>query len=198
MHKRQPISDPVSREAGVPETSNRVEIELRTFQHEDFETLFEIDQACYESDTAYSRSDLRAYLGFLGAECVVAELKGSATAKGDHRGTGTAGTRAADRIIGFCISAHREREGYIITIDVLKEYRRNGIGSMLLDQVERRLANAGVRRVGLETATENAAGVAFWRKHGYRTRGVRKGYYPRGRDAYSMTKQIADSEAGKS
>jgi ribosomal protein S18 acetylase RimI-like enzyme len=47
-----------------------------------------------------------------------------------------------------------------------------------------------VREVGLETATDNESVVAFWQKHGYRTRGVRKRYYPGGRDAYAMTKTL--------
>jgi ribosomal protein S18 acetylase RimI-like enzyme len=169
--------------SGIP-----VDVTLRTYQQEDFEALYEIDQACYDRDTAYSRSDLRAYLGFLGSECVVAEVKQSALEKHNESGTG-------NRIVGFCISAHRGAEGYVITMDIIEEYRRRKIGSALLREVERRLANAGVRWVGLETATDNPAAVAFWQKHGYRARGVRKGYYPRGRDAYSMAKQIAALKA---
>jgi ribosomal protein S18 acetylase RimI-like enzyme len=48
-----------------------------------------------------------------------------------------------------------------------------------------------VREIALETATDNEAGIAFWKKHAYRNRGVRKGYYPGGRDAYSMVKELA-------
>lgn len=212
-----------------PDLGAKLQIELRTYQPDDFETLYQIDQVCYAQDTAYSRSDLRAYLGFLGSECVVAEIKssggggklrnemqnrtGGKWGKGGsgsevqvvrRRGAKVQGHRDAklvaqtnDAIAGFCISAHRDREGYIITMDVLEKYRRSGIGSLLLQEVERRLAETGVRRVGLETATDNEPAVAFWQKHGYRTRGVRKGYYPHGGDAYSMTKQIADSHPGK-
>ena len=164
-----------------------VKITLRTYQPEDFERLYEIDQACYDRDVAYSRPDLRAYLGFLGSECVVAEVKRGVREKD---GKGDSGNQNDSRIVGFCISARRGADGYIITMDVLEEYRRKKIGSALVDEVERRLAQAGVTWVGLETAIDNPAAVAFWQKHGYRTRGVRKGYYPRGRDAYSMMKQI--------
>jgi len=167
-----------------------VNIALRTYRPEDFESLYEIDQACYAKDVAYSRSDLRAYLGFLGSECVVAEVKGRTREKDRQGGSEN---RSDVRIAGFCLSAHRGPEGHIITIDVLEDYRRKKIGTALLKEVEHRLANAGVRLVELETATDNKAAVAFWQKHGYRTRGVRKGYYPRGRDAYSMTKRVAGS-----
>ncbi len=152
--------------------SAAVKITLRTYSATDFETLYKIDQACYPPDTAYSRSDMRAYLGLAGAECVVAEVD------------------KPKKVAGFCISARREKDGYIVTMDVLEEYRRLGIATALLAEIEKRLAANGVVRVGLETATDNQAGVAFWQKHGYRTRGVRKGYYPGRRDAHAMTKNI--------
>ncbi|MGH9686093.1 MAG: GNAT family N-acetyltransferase, partial [Candidatus Acidiferrales bacterium] len=90
--------------------------------------------------------------------------------------------------------AHKVSWGYIITMDVLSNYRRHGIGSMLLIEAERRLISAGVRQVGLETATNNSPAIAFWQKHGYRKSGVRKNYYPGGRDAYTMAKRLAAGE----
>ncbi len=33
--------------------------------------------------------------------------------------------------VGFCLTAHRENRGHIITIDVLEAYRRHKIGSRL-------------------------------------------------------------------
>jgi [ribosomal protein S18]-alanine N-acetyltransferase len=153
-----------------------VKIALRSYTPEDFDTLYEIDQACYEPAIAYSKRELRNYLRFPGGDCVIAEAAG--------------GT-----IAGFCMSAHQGARGYIITIDVLAEFRRHGVGSLLLAEVERRLAAHGVNEVGLETATDNESAIAFWQKHGYRTRGVWKGYYPGGRDAFAMTKALARSAA---
>ncbi|MFZ3216649.1 MAG: N-acetyltransferase [Candidatus Acidiferrales bacterium] len=150
-------------------------ITLRNFRPEDFEALYEIDQACYEEEIAYSRRELRAYLRFSGSDCVVAE--------------------AADRVAGFCISARRDASGYIVTIDVLPEFRRHRVGSLLLEEIERRLAESGVSEVGLETATENDSAVAFWKKHGYRNRGIKKDYYPGGRHAFAMTKTLQPRES---
>jgi ribosomal protein S18 acetylase RimI-like enzyme len=162
---------------------------LRTYRAADFETVYQIDQACYPPDTAYSRADMRAYLGLVGAECVVAEVSedGASVQKRKRAQSGA----TPKKIAGFCISAWRDTEGYIVTMDVLEQYRRLGIATALLAEIEKRLAANGVLRVGLETATDNQAGVAFWQKHGYRTRGVRKGYYPGRRDAHAMTKNIA-------
>lgn len=146
-------------------------IALRPYSPEDFESLYEIDQACYATGIAYSRPELRAYLRFPNADCLIATIRG--------------------KPVGFCLTAYREARGHIITIDVLEAYRRHKIGSRLLEAVESRLAKSGVREVILETATENHSAIAFWEKHGYRTRGIWKGYYPGGRDAYAMIKSIA-------
>ena len=146
-------------------------ISLRPYTPEDFEALYEIDQACYAPGIAYSRPELRAYLRFANADCLIAAIRGKA--------------------VGFCLTAYRETRGHIITIDVLEAYRRHKIGSRLLEAVESRLAKSGVGEVILETATENHSAIAFWEKHGYRTRGIWKRYYPGGRDAYAMIKSIA-------
>ena len=84
----------------------------------------------------------------------------------------------------------RDDEGYIITMDVLAAHRRQGVATALLAEAERRLAENGVSEVGLETATDNDSAIAFWQKHGYRKLGVRKHYYPGGRDAFSMSKPL--------
>ena len=156
----------------APKTARQAaKVSLRPYTPEDFEALYEIDQACYAPGIAYSRPELRAYLRFPNADCLIAVMRG--------------------KPVGFCLTAYRETRGHIITIDVLESFRRHKIGSRLLEAVESRLAESGVNEVILETATENHSAIAFWEKHGYRTRGIWKGYYPGGRDAYAMIKSIA-------
>lgn len=148
---------------------------LRSYSPEDFERLYAIDHVCYEPAIAYSRRELRNYLRFPGAHSVIAE--------------------AETKVIGFCLSAHENEWGYIITMDVLAEYRRQGIATALLREAERRLAAQGVREVALETATDNETAIAFWQKHGYRSVGLREGYYPGGRNAFSMIKSLRTTTA---
>lgn len=140
----------------------------------DFDTLCEIDKACYEPAIAYSKREMRAYMKYPGAECIVAE-------------TDAVNPHSA----GFCLTALHAGVGYVITIDVLTEFRRQGVGHMLIAEAEERLAVRGARMVALETATDNVSAIAFWRKHGYRERGIHKNYYPNGRDAYAMTKTLS-------
>jgi ribosomal protein S18 acetylase RimI-like enzyme len=105
-----------------------------------------------------------------GASCVVAETSGV--------------------VVGFILGESDGKRGHVITIDVLEHARRRGIGTALLDTLERSLATHGVREVALETATANDAAVAFWKRHGYRTVGVLKRYYSGRSDAYSMQKLL--------
>jgi [ribosomal protein S18]-alanine N-acetyltransferase len=151
---------------------------LRGYTPADFETLYEIDQLCYKPTVAYSRRELRNYLRFPGADCVLAEAE-PRTKSGKSS------------VAGFCVTARQNDRGQIITIDVLKAYRRSGAGTLLLTEAERRLAANGAIEVGLDTAVDNTAAIGFWQKHGYRILGVRKGYYPDGIDAYAMTKKIS-------
>jgi [ribosomal protein S18]-alanine N-acetyltransferase len=150
---------------------------LRAYRSSDFEVLYQVDRQCYVPQIAYTRGDLRQYLRHPGAACVVAEADG--------------------KIVGFCIAASKQGYGYIITMDVLENYRRHGIASALLTDIEEKLSGQGARVIGLETATDNEAGIAFWERHGYRKRRVRKGYYPGGRDAYTMSKDLGASPAGR-
>jgi [ribosomal protein S18]-alanine N-acetyltransferase len=147
---------------------------LRDYSPSDLETLYAIDQACYPRGIAYSRRMLRWYLSRRGAFCIVAQ--------------GAAADKAT--MPGFVIAEAHGAEGYIVTIDVAKAYRRSGIGTALLRETEGRLAAMGVHYIGLQTATNNEAGVAFWRRHGYRDVGIARGYYLGRIDAYLMKKTL--------
>lgn len=155
-----------------------MDFNLRDYSPSDFEALYRIDQVCYQPGIAYSRHMLRWYLNQRGSFCIVAEAT---------RATGT-------DIAGFIVAQAQRAEAYIVTIDVLESDRRSGAGSALLKKTESRLAQMGVRYVGLQTATNNQAGVAFWHRHSYRSFGVARGYYLGRIDAYEMFKDLQATE----
>jgi [ribosomal protein S18]-alanine N-acetyltransferase len=156
-------------------------IALTFYSRGDFETLYAIDQSCYPRGIAYSRATLREFIAMPGSRCIVARV-----ASGDD-------TIVAGFIIGEAVRA----VAHIITLDVVKEQRRHRIGSALLQALEDDFARSGARQVELETATENAAGVAFWQGHGYRKTGVLRGYYLGRLDAWKMRKTLAAPAPGK-
>ena len=159
---------------------------LREAREADFEALYAIDQVCYSPAIAYTREELRWYLGMRGAECVVAEIR-----------TQSAGPAARLRIAGFVVSVSRNAHGHIVTIDVLETYRRAGVGTALLERVELTMAKRGVTDVWLETATNNEAAIAFWKKHGYRSHRRLTHYYADGVDAFSMSKSLGGSASAE-
>jgi ribosomal-protein-alanine N-acetyltransferase len=159
---------------------------LRLYRPDDFERLFEIDRACYPPGIAYSRRMLRSFLEWPGTECIVAEVE-SAEA--------SAAPAAASAIAAFIVTESDALRGHILTIDVLDAHRRRGLGSALLRRAEQSLFSRGVRTIELETATDNKTAVAFWQKHGYRTRGLLKRYYLGRDDAFAMTKKLTKTHS---
>jgi ribosomal-protein-alanine N-acetyltransferase len=158
-----------------------VEFTLRDFRPEDFETLWEIDQKCFVAGIAYSRRELSAYMRRRGALTIVAE------ARGPRGQTGPGSTATA----GFIVAeSNRRRAGHIITIDVLPEHRRSGLGSKLLAATEGRLRAMACRSVQLEAAVNNASAIAFYKRHHYDIVGTIPRYYPGGLNAFVLHKEL--------
>jgi ribosomal-protein-alanine N-acetyltransferase len=143
---------------------------MRSYRASDFETLYRIDRVCFPEGIAYGRFEMKVYLRAEGSYCLLAEMGGN--------------------VAGFILAELAPDEGHIITLDVLEEYRRQGIGSLLLDAAEKEAAARGGERMVLETATTNKAAIALWRKHGYRQLGTIEDYYGRGRNAFRMGKEL--------
>lgn len=143
---------------------------IRDYAPGELDVLYQIDQECYPRGIAYSRRTLKWFLALPGAECLVAESDGA--------------------IAGFILTETAGAQAHIITIDVLAEHRRSGMGTTLLREAEQRFQARGVREVHLETAHDNAPAIAFWHKHGYRTCGVLRNYYLDRIDALAMMKNL--------
>ena len=150
-----------------------VSFHLRDYQSEDFDTLWKIDQQCFAPGIAYSRFELKIYLRRRTSFSVIAELD-------------------SGLIAGFVVAeTGRRRAGHIITIDVLPDTRRLGIGSKLLQAAETRLCAAGSERVALETAVDNASAIAFYKRQGYFLVKTIPRYYSNSVDALVMHKDLA-------
>jgi ribosomal-protein-alanine N-acetyltransferase len=158
-----------------------VSFRTRDFCRADFETVWRIDQACFDPELAYSRSELAFYMRRPGAFTLVAESEG-----GDVSGNGS----TERRTIGFVVAEARGKAGHIITIDVVAEARRAGIGSGLLLAAEKRLQQAGAVVVHLETPVNNVPAIRFYKKKGYFVEKTVAGYYSNQMDALVMRKEL--------
>ena len=167
-------------------------VSVRVYEPADFEALHALDRACYPPRIAYSGQMLREYLEEPGAVCLVAKSAAAMGAANSGKGGTTSPAEIGAQVAGFVIANVAAPEGHIITLDVGQARRREGIGSALLAAAEGMLAALGVRKVFLETATNNEAGIAFWRHHGYVSFRVIRAYYPGGLDAFQMSKTLAE------
>lgn len=145
-----------------------------------------MDQICFDPQLAYSRPELATYIGRAGAFTLVAESE-SEVDEADRKGQGPGG------IVGFIVAEARRRIGHIVTIDVLPEIRRSGIGSSLLAGAEDRLRQAGATVVELETAVNNAAAIQFYKRKEYFVEKTVPGYYSNHLDALVMRKDLVGS-----
>lgn len=152
-------------------------ITLRSYEPHDFAALHRLDQACFPPGISYSKTTLRYFLTLPSADCVIAEESG--------------------RIVGFAVSEENPPLAHIITLDVTEKHRRLGVGTALLQQLESNLAARGVRSILLETANDNEAAVAFWKRYGYRIEAKLKRYYLGRIDAYEMRKILPRAPQAK-
>jgi [ribosomal protein S18]-alanine N-acetyltransferase len=164
---------------GSPAYNGDVSFRMRDFRQADFETLWRIDQACFDPQLAYSRMELTLYMRRPGAFTLVAETEGD-------EGPGSAGPR----IIGFIVAEAQRKSGHIVTIDVIAAARREGVGSRLLLEAEKRIKQAGAMLVELETPVNNASAIRFYKTMGYFVERTVTGYYSNQVDALVMRKEL--------
>lgn len=169
--------------------NDRVMFRVRAYQKADFETLWRIDQACFEPRLAYSRFELAVYMRRPGAFTLVAET-------GTQRNEPGNGNRSGP-VLGFIVAEYRRRTGHIITIDVVKEARRSGIGSALLHAAEEQLQKTGALAVELETPVNNETAIRFYKGMGYFVEKTVSGYYSNQLDALVMRKELVAVAGGK-
>ena len=80
-------------------------------------------------------------------------------------------------------------EGGITNVAVLPEYRRQGIGSMLITEMIKTAETLKLDLLTLEVRKSNIAAQHLYSKFGFEIIGERKRYYSdNGEDAYIMTK----------
>ena len=144
---------------------------LRPFRGADLDTLTAIDQDCFPPGISYTRAELVGFMGQRNAKTWVAE--------------------AGEEIVGFVVAERQLRQvGHIITIDVIKSWRRRGVGARLMEAVEDWVRQQGLRLVHLETAADNLPAQRFYQARGYEQIETLKDYYARGLDAWLMAKKL--------
>ncbi len=73
-------------------------------------------------------------------------------------------------IIGCILCGHDGRRAYIYHAAVAENYRRKGIGSLLLKQVYDSLEKEGINKAALVVFSNNTIGNSFWKNQGWEKR----------------------------
>ena len=79
-------------------------------------------------------------------------------------------------IVGIILSGHDGRRGYIYHAAVNINFRKQGIGTKLLEAAYKSLKDEGINKVGLVVFKTNAIGNSFWKSSGWEER-VDLSYY---------------------
>ncbi len=188
-----------------------MEFTLRPYRAADFDRLWQIDQTCFAPAIAYSQMELFGFITRRNAITLVAEAaatdqngghQAGRTSPGEevhppHPGKGSRNGAPRPQsfdegaIAGFAIAQPYRKHGRILTLDVLPEARRSGLGSTLLRECEARLRKRGCTEIYLETTVDNEPALKLYHKLGYRILRTLPGYYhASGLDAFLLGKEL--------
>lgn len=151
-------------------------ISLREYREGDLAEMTRVDDLCFAADFRFDQASMEAFAEARNAVAVMAE---------------TSGGEMAGFVIAHLEPAAAGLRGYIVTLDVLPEYRHSGLGTRLIGQVERRVQLAGARWMDLHVFTGNDGAIRFYERVGYERIGRKERFYgAAGLDAFVYRKAL--------
>jgi len=140
---------------------------IREYHPADAQRLYQIDQVCFPGDIAFSRAELRFCLKHPSSVAKIAEEEG--------------------RVVGFALGrVALDGAGHVLTLDVIPEARRRGVGTALLTALHEEFMRRNVAVSVLEVDTSDSGARCFYERMGYEWVETIRGYYNGRRDAYRM------------
>ena len=151
------------------------EVVLREYVEGDLDEIVRLDEKCFDDEFRFDRRSMKAYAEAGNAISLIAERESA--------------------IIGFVI-VHLDRvasglRGYVVTLDVAGEYRRQGLAGRMMEAVEMLAVEVGALRMELHVFTENEAAIRFYERIGYERMARRRRFYgAKGLDAFEYRKDL--------
>jgi [ribosomal protein S18]-alanine N-acetyltransferase len=137
-----------------------MEIKIETASMRLLDQLYKIEEQCFDQE-AFSKRQIAYLLTDYNTIALVA--------------------RANSDIAGFIISqVEMENErvfGHIITLNVPSAFRRKGVGSKMLREIEAVLKQKGIAECQLEVREDNSAAIKLYQNSGYQKMGRLENYY---------------------
>jgi ribosomal-protein-alanine N-acetyltransferase len=147
----------------------------RPYEAGDFAALYTIEEASFEPPFRFTSAYLHRLVENPRAATWVAEKEGV--------------------LAGFAVVNCKEQEpgrtiAYIDTIEVIQNWRGQGIGGALLNHMEDSAKAAGASLIWLHVDAENTSAIRLYETHGYALEGRKEGFYPQKRTALIYAKKF--------
>jgi len=153
-------------------------VTYRRAGEKDVPEMQRLDEICFPPGVAFSAQEFAHRLRQRGSVAILAE-------KGQ-------------RLVGLVlVSSHHGGIGYIVTLDVHPDLRRQGIGRTLLCMAEEDLIRQGVGEIVLQVGVDNEAGLQLYCAQDYRVRSKLRNYYGWQKDALLMSKTVGETGEGE-
>lgn len=146
------------------------EITLRGYHDGDLNAMFRLDEACFEEPFRFTHAAMRRFAESRKARVVIAESNGE--------------------LAGFAILHVEGRVGYVVTLDVAEDFRRQGLALRLMQAMEQQAVEAGCAVVGLHVFMGNEGAIQFYERAGYKRGGEVSGFYGEGFNAWVYRKKL--------
>lgn len=145
-------------------------VRLRPITNDDLEEVMMIERSAF--DYPWSAGFFRQELQVACSRSILAEIEG--------------------RIVGYIVYWLLPGAIDIHNIAVHTDYRRRGIGRLLLSRVVSEAKRQSLARVMLEVRRSNRAAQSLYESMGFMSTGIRKGYYSdNGEDALAMSLELS-------
>ena len=159
-----------------------VNYKLRPFKPSDLDGVMQINRECLPEN--YSpHFFINLYKRFPGT-FIVAEVNGKIV--------GYIMCRIETGIPSFKLLGITKK-GHVISVAVLPNHHRNGIGYTLMFEAMQGMANYKAKECYLEVRESNLSAVSLYSKLGFETARTIRNYYADGEDAFVMAMQLQNS-----
>jgi len=148
-------------------------VDIRRLQMQDLSAIEEIERRSYP--TPWSRSMFAGELAKPASVCL--------------------GAFEGERLAGYMIISRYVDAWHVMNIAVDPEFRRRGIATALLERLFELTEDESRRGYTLEVRVSNEAAIKLYERLGFRSRGIRRGYYTDNReDALIMWRDAAPAD----
>jgi ribosomal-protein-alanine N-acetyltransferase len=135
-------------------------IEIKRLQLRDLNAIEEIERLSYP--TPWSRSMFASELSKPSSICL--------------------GSFDGDRLVGYVIVSRYVDAWHVMNVAVTPEYRRRGLAGRMLTALFELTAHDERRGYTLEVRVSNEGAIALYERLGFRSSGIRRGYYTDNRE----------------